>query len=175
MFHVTIEISIEPYIIWGSLLDKRTRIVALYHQANASRPELPVVSPGLLLTLKMGHHTEVWLDRVTTMRQLHRELRVLLKPVGEWSVCQRLRLKHLEMLADVHWSQMKLMDGVIGKRMAVIEKLPDQSVGGRERERESVCVCVRALETLLAWKAIVATSREEWRKKFSKSPAASRN
>jgi len=74
------------------------------------------------------------------------------------------------MLADVHWSQMKLMNGVVGKHMAVIEKLSDQSVGG---ERESVCVC--AVETLLAWKAIVATSREEWRKKFSKSPAASRN
>ncbi|KAK3079229.1 hypothetical protein LTS18_005407, partial [Coniosporium uncinatum] len=62
------------------------------------------------------------------------------------------------MLADVPWSQMKLIDGVVGKHMAVIEKLSDQLV---DEERNT------AVETLLAWKAIVATSREEWRKKFS--------
>jgi len=100
------------------------------------------------------------------MRRLHRELRVLFKPVGEWSVCQRLCLKHLEMLADVRWSQMKLINGVVGKHMAVIEKLSGQSV---DEERKT------AVETLLAWKAIVATSRKVWRRKFSKFPAASRD
>jgi len=100
------------------------------------------------------------------MRQLHRELRVLLKPVEEWTVCQRLCLKHLKMLADVHWSQMRLANGVVGKYMAVIEKLSDQSV---DVERET------AVETLLAWKATVAASREEWREKFSKFLAASRD
>jgi len=124
-----------------------------------------VINPGLLPTLKMGHHAEVWLDRVTTMRQLHRELRILLKPVGDWTVCQRLCLKRLEMLADVHWSQMKLMDGVIGKRMAVIEKLSDQLV---DEERET------AVETLLAGKVIVTTSRKEWKAKVPNAPTTPR-
>jgi len=130
------------------------------------KPELPVVSPDLLPKLKVGHNAEMWLDRMTTLRRLNRELRVLFKPVGEWTVCQRLCLKHLEMLADVHWSQMKLINGGVGKHMVVIEKLSDQLV---DKERKT------AVETLLAWKAIVATSREEWRQKFSKFPAASRD
>jgi len=69
------------------------------------------------------------------------------------------------MLADVQWSQMGLVIGVVGKRMAVIEKLSDQLV---DEEREN------AVEMLLAWKAIVATSRKGWRRS-SKFPAASRN
>jgi len=92
-----------------------------------------VVSPDLLPTLKMGHNAEVWLGRGTTIRQLHIELRVLFKPVGV-EPYQRLCLKRLEMLADVHWSRMKLINGVVGKHMAVIEKLSEQSVDG-ERER----------------------------------------
>ncbi|KAK3076630.1 hypothetical protein LTS18_012486 [Coniosporium uncinatum] len=64
------------------------------------------------------------------------------------------------MLADVGWSQMGLVIGVVGKRMAVTEELSDQLV---DKERKT------AVETLLAWKAIVATFRKGWREKFEVS------
>jgi len=68
------------------------------------------------------------------------------------------------MLVGVHWSQIKLTTGVIGKHMAVIEKLSDQSV---DEQRKT------AVETLLVWETIVTTFRQGWRRKFWKFLAAS--
>jgi len=43
-------------------------------------------------------------------------------------------LKHLDMLADIDWSQMKLIRGAVDIHMVTIRKLSDQLV---EKERKS--------------------------------------
>jgi len=72
------------------------------------------------------------------MRQLYRELRVLFEPVGEWSVCQRLCLKHLGMLVDVHYSQMGLLYGAVNKSHGYDREAVGSISRWRKRERQRV-------------------------------------